>query len=529
MSYIASRWDTPVGEPTLVQRQHLPNSVYQLVREVQWRTKAPFETVLTAILTATATAYGGFLVIESDDGRRMPLSLNCLVLSPTGESKSSVTAEVLKPLFEFDRITGKKRGEEKEKHRARLAIWRSRDAALKKKMATLLQRGADNSDILHVEAAIYDHSLRQPKLCITPRFVVTDTSLPGLQKELSGNHKSIMLANPDAADFLHNVLSKHPNQFCSAWSGEPLVIVKHNREINCQSPSVSILAMAQPELAGGVLDEDHPFRTSGLAARFLVFMPETLVGKKALLSDPGSTGSIERWGQAITTALKNNLDRATVDDGSNRKCIYMSKEGSEFLKSRAADIDQDIGYGGSLSVAQDFSMRIVEQANRLAAIFELLNNPDAREISLFNAELAYDFLIDHYNNSVLKLMDPARPKMSTVSKAEKIKAYLVKRAVPYNIGHQQVVGVPMSLFQRNGPIRRKANVSEALALLEAQGTIIISELTFPEYGRAVRRKFICLNRPPLPSLGMPNSNPMIPIGVPYGAPFANLANMPAQV
>lgn len=477
----------------------IPHEMKVLAYAFQQKNGAPISTNLVTILITLAVAFGGDIMVESPHNGTLPLNLFALIGSGTGEGKSRVLHTVMEPVRAHESNIQIMNKLYQDKFYVEQKKWRAKDRSLNRALEKAVDENIE-SKVSRIEDKLLEHKQEEPNRPTPLKKIITDVSLRGLRDALmAGDGESLALANSDSSRFIRDMLLKNAPEFCSAWSGEPLHIVKGGIEIHADNPRLSMLIMAQPAMIEEFFEQDHVFRSSGLGARFLTFFPDSLVGQRLRIPEEPSElyqKALENWHDKITAQLENSRLRRVSLGSSTPEIIRLTPEGKKFLRDNGARLDAILGNQNSeLADVSDVAFRIIEQSCKIAALFELSVDSSSREIKPHNVELAFNLMIDHIN-SYKKICSPDNPKKTDINKANKIHNFLISGKYnewfalpnqPYN-----VYGIRMEIYQRCGPIRNKKEYVEPLRLLESRGIIMILECPVVIYNRQVLRKVIIL-------------------------------------
>ncbi|MBU2738596.1 DUF3987 domain-containing protein [Acidithiobacillus concretivorus] len=379
---------------------------------------------------------------------------------------------------------------------ARHIRWEKKLKVLENKMREAIK--SDSPDVGSIEGIIASHLSEKPTRSNSTKKIISDVTLTGLRDALvEADGDSLLMLNSDSARVFRETLLKFGPEFCSAWSGESFRIVKNRVSISSPNPRLSMLLMVQPSMVEGYFDDDHEFRTSGLAARFITYFPDPLIGQKS--SIPRNTSdyyliTIDGWYKSIRNLLNSNRLRQISCGNSEKELMKLSEESVRFLKSEFDKIDRLLAIDSNeFSGIDDVAHRMLEQSCKIAALYELFDDPESREIKPHHIEMAYNMVLAHAR-SFKRICNPDKPKKSDIIKSNKILQFLCSGKyneqvfLPNQPFH--VYGTRLEVYQRCGPIRKKSEYEEPLRMLEVDGIIAIIECPVFILNRHGLRKFI---------------------------------------
>lgn len=457
----------------------IPLNLQKLIYAYQHKTASPTPTIFLALMTALSAVYSSNIDVEGLTGRRIPLNFYGLIMSGTGDGKSSAVSAVLAPIMEFEKKINESYVRNLIAFKAEKITWHKQQKVLEKRLEKAIEN--ESKDRILLKEKIHKHLQECPNEPISPKILLTDASLRGLRDALvdSGGSNATLLVNPDAAGMINDLLLKYASNFCGAWSGDAINIAQAHVKIYAPHPRLSMLLMVQPELVEDILDNDHEFITSGLAARFFIYNPASLIGQKQKFYEPlndEQNKTIEEWENYITQALeKNRFYHIAVGNNFQKDVMKLDNDCKEFLKDHNVRLDSYMAREpNEFNEIKWFAVRIIEHSCRIAAHFELFNNLDSRVISFRHLIMAFDLTLA-YARSLSHISNPDRPKLSTIKKAEKILSFLLTKRKYYieiTAPNGYVYNaIKMDQFQRNSPVRKKSEYEDALRLLEEHNII----------------------------------------------------------
>lgn len=482
-----------------IPEEMIPPKMRELIYAFQKNTSAPIPTIFTCVLATLAVVHGGKIDVESWKGGRFPLNFFALIASGTGEGKTSAINAVMRPVLNYDTTIREQQAINKNEFQAKYKRWSRELKAIEKDLDEAINSSIASVD--DVEENYRKHLSEKPTESNSSNKIISDVSLSGLRDSLDkADGDSLLILNSDSARVFKETLLKYGPEFCSAWSAESFRIVKNRVNISVDNPRLSMLLMVQPSMIDGYFDDDHEFRTSGLAARFITYFPDSIVGQKWRIN--GATSEyhqsiIDNWYASINKQLNSSRLRHISCGNYEQELLTLSEESVRFLESAFMRIDKYLSIDNNdFSSIKDIAHRILEQSCRIAALYELFDDPDSREIKPHHMEMTFKLMLAHAH-SFKRACNPERPKASIIKNANKI-LFFLRNAIKY---HQRathpsgymVVIIPFETYQRVGPVRNKSEYDEAFRLLEMNNIIEIGSITFFSGVRNVNKKVIYLH------------------------------------
>ncbi|WP_428947061.1 DUF3987 domain-containing protein [Acidithiobacillus ferrooxidans] len=489
----------------------IPENFARIAYAFHHRTGAAFNTIHATMIVALAGVFSPLLDVEGMKGKAMPLSSYELVAAETGEGKSTVMSAIFDPI---NRVSAELTAENKkntEHFDIELLKWKNKKAAIEKALAreitqeVLADGEGESPKTKEIEQKLSNHLRQKPVQHTISNLVYSSTTMAGLRDALQNNFGTVIVANADAGQLITDHLMKFTGEYCAAWSGEKMNIRQKLIQIDVDNPRLSMLLMVQPHFIEDFFESGHKFRTSGLAARFIIHTPESMLGKKHLFREESTSDTqyIDEWAALLTNQLRNNRERYLGNEPPQRDIIRLPYEVVDFFSQRAIEIDFMLANGGIFVGIRDLGQRIIELACRRAALYELLRDPEARSISLQMAISAYNYVIN-YAYYYLSLADPNKPRKSVLEKAEIIMKHIRSSSKlqefyadsdPINRTRLIYRGMFMEDFQKTAPmsVRKKADYEHAMNLLETEGRVgFIDAYQQRGYKNTVRKKVVLL-------------------------------------
>ena len=224
----------------------------------------------------------------------------------------------------------------------------------------------EGGDLLLALSPAAPDELRAPRLSTGD---VTPERLQALIAE-HGERMTVLSDEPGIFQILAGQYSggvANIDAFLQSHSGAPFRVDRAGREAHVDRPALSFGLMIQPgilaELAGV-----RRFRDSGLLARFLFVIPESLVGMRDVRSRVGIPPALrDEWEQLIF-ALLPRTDPAPPGAPT---ILDLSDEARELWLVFSEKVERNQGDGGRFESISDWSGKLPGAVARIAALLEL--------------------------------------------------------------------------------------------------------------------------------------------------------------
>jgi len=346
----------------------LPGIIGDMAAATARSTQTPeAASVMCALAVLAASLQRRFEVAPYGDEYRETLSLWTLVALPSGARKTAIIGALAAPLHHYEKL-------ERDRLRAEIARTNSRRLVAKKRIEALTQQAAkaEPKEREQLRQQIEDEELAMPAELRARRLTTGDVTPERCQGLIAENGERITLLSDEPGIF--QVLAgqysggvANIDAFLQSHSGAPFRVDRAGREAHVDRPALSFGLMIQPgilaELAGV-----RRFRDSGLLARFLFAIPESLVGARDVRARIGIPPAVREEWEQLLFALLPRTDPAPPGQAL---ILDLSDDARELWLAFAEKVERNQGAGGRLEAISDWSAKLPGAAARIAALLEL--------------------------------------------------------------------------------------------------------------------------------------------------------------
>lgn len=452
-------------------------------------TQTPIDLPATVALGTISAALGGKFEVEVEPGYYEPTNLYILSLLQSGTRKSAVYRESNAPILSWERACNP--GERQNR-----AVWESRrrvdEAKLKTMEATLAAperktKSASPVNIpdLELQAEALARHLaadRPPRLTQIVADDVTAERLAGLLAEQDGS-VAVMSAE---GGFFGNIGGRYNEMpaldtMLKAHAGDNIRVDRQGRagEI-VPRPALTICIAAQPEIASE-LGKIPGFRGKGAAARFLVSMPESNLGRREVSVPPVPTDITTAWARCVTRLLEMGPATRDADDGypiPHR--LRLTPLAHQIHIAFREDIEVSLGRHGYLADITDWASKLAGAAVRIAGLLHIISTPENQQpqdrlISEATMQSAID-IADYFTEHALMFFDAlAGEDGGAISAAQIVLEELQMMAT--DSGHEAFTVSRRNLHNRlrkRKQFKKITDLDEPLERLESHGFVQMS-------------------------------------------------------
>ena len=380
----------PIPEPPRPLRRKIPEAqpypvealgplLEPAARAIHDKTQAPMAICGQSVLAAAALAGQGYADLQLPTGEVRPLSLFLITVAESGERKSAVDDLALAPIVHWE-------GQLREKYEAALPEYKNRLDAWTREREIIL-RDKKNSFILKQE------KLRElgpePMAPLIPMLTCPEPTFEGLCKFLEKGHPSQGIFSAEGGQFIGGHGMKDDNRLktaaglSSCWDGQPIRRVRVGDGVQyLPGRRLSLHIMVQPGAASRLLS-DEGLADQGLLSRMLVVSPPSASGTRFWKAcNHTSDAAISDYRQRLLSIISSPLRVKSDKPGElTPRRLPLCRESVEIWTAFADEMERQIGPDGRLAMVKALTNKLPQHAARIAAVLEMLDNPDALEVS----------------------------------------------------------------------------------------------------------------------------------------------------
>ena len=305
--------------------------------------QAPEAICAAALLAAASVSVQGLADVVNW-GRIHPLSLWFLSVAESGERKSAVDSEAMRPVREFE-----KRLAVAHKHDARIyemqkEEWEARRAAAKRSMRAKAGVGL---------AKAYEAIGSAPPSPLNPIVIVADFTAEGLTKQLAVGRPSMAAFTDEAAlvfgghGMSNEAAARTAGTLCKLWDrGELDRIRAGDASMKLHGRRLAVHLMAQPVIAEGVLS-DALLSGQGFLSRCLVSWPESTAGTRRLsMENLADDPAMDHYRSRLTELLELPLVLAVGERNElSPRLLPLSQAASQVWRKFYNDVEESMAPG----------------------------------------------------------------------------------------------------------------------------------------------------------------------------------------
>jgi len=399
-------------------------------KECADQTEAPIELAISTGLATAAACVQRLHDVElrqSPPGKGAPTSLFLVTIGLSGERKTGVNKYMMEPLLDVI-------DSQMIDYDVMLREYEWAKDQYDDEQSKIRKNRAKNPD----ESKSIALNMDRPKEPINPQMMINDFTQEGLMRAL-GQTPSILLSEDEGGTFLGGH-SWGDNQLkvmtflSSLWSGEARHVARalDGRRSN-KNRRASLNLMFQPIVAGNLIN-DTLAREQGFLARILISHPPSRIGTRLrprgelMQNMQYATGDTNKWKTSIRQLASIKPSYSEIDNSIQNTVLCFNEEAWVVLEDYYQTVEIGQRSGGDYFEVRSFASKSLEQACRIAAVLQKVDEPTATSIDL-----------DHAQSGVLVaewfLNEIRRMTTYTEVNAKEVKAQLLLDALYESRGH----------------------------------------------------------------------------------------------
>lgn len=348
-----------------------------MAHTLQAAIEAPDALCAQSVLAATSLAVQGHADVRIAHEIK-PVSLYLLTLADSGERKTSTDNVALRPHEEWERQKHQQYRLEDKAYGDQYAIYRKAyDGIVSDKKMT------------ESEKRLALGQLTEPHAPLIPRLKADNPTYQALLRMLRQGLPSMGLFSNEGGKFLGSYsMSKDAMQqtiggLADLWDAKPIMydVVKEDIQLPLYGRRLSIHLSVQPELGFKLLG-NRLAQHMGLLSRFLIAYPTSTIGTRfhkpsELDQDP----NVQQYNSQISALLNKYLPWDSEEPGALKpRILTMTRPARDMWWTFHCEIEQHMAPDQNLAEMKDFANKMSQHAARLAAVFTVLESPEAFNI-----------------------------------------------------------------------------------------------------------------------------------------------------
>lgn len=356
--------------PPDLQADVLPGWLGDIAAAACGSLQVPATMVVGLALSVLSACVQRRYVAEVHDGHHEPGSVWSLTIAVSGSRKSAVHSLFCAPVDAWTRRSGERMSREIAANNARITV----AEATIKRLEAQAGKSDDPQERERLRLAIAEEMASKPERMFAPRAYVSEATVERVQALLVEQRGRIAVLS-DEAGLLSSLNSNYGGAGGPSYdvclhghSGGDFHLERMSRSAHIQRAAVTIGLAIQPDLVNE-LAGSNKFKASGMAARFLYFIPRPFVGGRDVRRFAKIPADVrDRYARCIDELLPNPMDGPNLPP----RVVPLSPGALELWFDFAQECETGLAEGGALAAISDFGAKLAGTAARIALLFELV-------------------------------------------------------------------------------------------------------------------------------------------------------------
>ncbi|WP_271311513.1 YfjI family protein [Yersinia intermedia] len=451
---------------------YFPSVLKNVIRELHDATQIPIELIGNVVLAAASLACQSLVeVIQPHTNMPEPCSLYLLTVAESGEGKTTINKQVMKPFYDFA-------SEMKQEYEVRLSgfkreykIWKVRQQALDSNLRQAIKHGYPG-EIEELE--IENHAQNEPIKPVRPNFIYEDTSLKALIEGLS-EHPEAGFISDEAITFFKSHLKNNPGLLNKAWDGEVYDFRRADGEKYEVKPCLTFSLMVQPGIFRDYLNKHGDSgRSSGFLSRFLYSWGNSNLGYRAGNAVCDNTKHDLNIFYDKVASLLSDKKKRFYEGNVEIKTLVLSEQAMALWRNSRAVTEGKMAPGHEWEHIRDVASKAGANTLRMAAIFQYLTDDSSDTIQPDIMEKTQG-IMKWYMNQASQLFYPMSERYQFEHNVRELYSWIKNRFIQNN-----GFAFPVNDLEKYGPnrLRRINKLTPVLSQLIHQGCFCVIRMRY---------------------------------------------------
>lgn len=357
----------------------LPTMMAEKVDYVSSKTITPHDLPAMSALAVMSAAVQYLINFEREDGGTSPVSLNLIGLADSGERKTSVMAQFMEPIRDFERVAKERTAEALRKYRLDEKIF---DAERRGLLAEIAKRTKEGDPIDDLRAALKRKEKNRPVKPLEPRLHFQDFTPNALVESMGQCWPSAILMSDEASGVFLGRSFGDMSVLNTLWGGDSTVRTRATGHFTLKWPPrlTSLLMLQTGEFGRFMRKRGTIAHDIGFLARALISLPPTVMGQRYVGVQKRHLAAPTSFDARVRELLEQSFTKIQAGDFTQATMVLSPDARLDWVQF-FNNVESRINLGGDLNSMKDFASKIGENAIRIGAILEFFST-GKREISL---------------------------------------------------------------------------------------------------------------------------------------------------
>ena len=399
------------------------------VAEYQDFGQQPVGLVASSALSVVSLVTQGLADVQRDSRLSGPMSLNFLVVAPSGERKTAADRAMGGPLAEWEQARAEEMKPDIAANRAAIQAWKAKVDGIEAAIRNAMSKNPDKAENLSAQLSRLMQD--KPAELVAPRLRYEDVNPQSLVAALATGHPSAAIWSDEGGTVTgsHGMGRDSFLGFMALlnrlWDGGS---IRHDRKqaasVHLQGRRFTVSLMLQPTVLREMLQRgDGLSRGSGFMARFLVASPASTMGTRFYRAPSPNCPRQAEFHRRVSELLDQPLP-LDPEGCLQPPLLVLSPGAFDIWREYHDKVEAELRPLGDYTTVCDFAAKSAENAARLAGCLHVfLGRQGAIQADLMDAGTT---LARWYLNESLRLMDMLEEPPAQAD-ARKLDAWLEER------------------------------------------------------------------------------------------------------
>lgn len=355
-----------------------PPVLKNVIEALHQNTQIPIALIGNVVLATTSLTCQSLIeVIQPHTNMPEPCSLYLMTIAESGEGKTTINKQVMKPCYTFAAELIQKYEQQVVDYKRKLNVWTIRKQALASNLRQAIKKGYSGENEEH---EISKHAQNEPLRPPRPNFIYEDTSLKALVEGLS-EHPEAGFISDEAITFFKSYLKNNPGLLNKAWDGEMFDFRRGDNEIYQITALLTFSLMSQPGVFMDYIKKHEiSARASGFLSRFLFAWVESSIGSRQNIHEKMDADyHLDIFHKRVEEILELNKLQQNVP-GARKKQLILTGDALTLWKNNRTEIERKISPGNEWEHIRDIASKSSANIIRIAALLSFFCDENIEKI-----------------------------------------------------------------------------------------------------------------------------------------------------
>ena len=455
---------TNFHQPNHLNLNHFSSEFRYLIEDTQHRFQVPIPIVISAMMTTLAVAMQEILSVKMPNSVIKPISLAIATIAESGDRKTSVHQEFMKPIYNMDQQAEIDFDNEMGIFDSEENIYKIKERVLCEALSKAIRN--DDAEQSVISSKLQTHMNQKPHRPVLKSRCHSNTTIAALLKNMADCSRSKVFISSEAGGNVNNWKKEDIANLIQLIDGETIKVDRVTtgsyriigKKLTC---SLSL----QPRIYEEIISQKGAIlMDSGLLPRMLISSSFSLQGYRSQI-EPSHSAYMGAFHERVEELLQysNNLVQ-----NQSKVTMKFEEQASRAWGQYAHHLEQSIAVDGYYRDVKYWATRMAENVARLAALIEFYqygkSNKSVQYITLPSLQMAVT-LGQFWLDEAKKLFGDGSAPQKQLALANQLLEYLRRNYNPNNIWYTR------KQLYSNGPrdLRSSATAQIAIDVLISQG------------------------------------------------------------